>query len=124
MALLAIKLSLPSEVINAYEERGELGKVLSAQLTRTVHYTADKPMYINDALRLRLERLFGMNFQSPEDLVRKMERYVTARIGDVDVQLKPQLLQRLRTRCPSNKTFEKHLEERVILGLEEYAGMR
>lgn len=124
MATLAIKLHLPDEVIAKYEEEGALEKVLSKRLIQTVNYTSEKPLYIDDKLRQRLERLFGANFNSPLELVRLMERYVTARIGDVDVQLSPMLLSRLKTRCFSNKSFPQFLTERVIEGLEQYAGMR
>ena len=124
MAAVVVKLHLPEDVLAKYEESGPLDKVLAEKLRKTVDFNAEKPLYINDHLRRRLERLFGRNFDSPEDLVKLMERYVTARIGDVDIQLSPILLQRLKTRCFSNKPFEQFLTDQVITGLEEYVGMR
>ncbi len=123
MAILSIKLDIPDDVLKVYELRGPLEKVLSEQLIKCVHHTSFKPIYLTDTNRKRLERLFGKNFKDPEDLIHVMERYVTARIGDVDVQLSPALLTRLKTRC-FGKPFEQFLAERAIYGLEEYAGMR
>jgi|WetSurMetagenome_2_1015567.scaffolds.fasta_scaffold04523_4 hypothetical protein len=123
MAILSIKLDLPDEVVKQYELRGSLEKVLSDQLTKCVNYTSTKPLYLTDIQRRRLDRLFGKNLKDPEELVHMMERYVTARIGDVDIQLSPALLTRLKTRC-FGKPFEQFLAERATIGLEEYCGLR
>ena len=123
LATLSIKLSIPDDILKQYEDRGSLEKVLSAQLVSCVSFTADKPVYVNDTQRKRLERLFGRNFKDADDLVHLMEKYVTARIGDVDVTLSPALLIRLKTRC-FGKPFEQFLAERAVVGLEEYVGMR
>ncbi len=123
MAILSVKLDLPDNVLKKYELRGPIDKVLSETLTDCVNFTSTKPIYITDTQRKRLERLFGKNFKDADELIHMMERYVTARIGDVDVQLPPQLLTRLKTRC-FGKPFEQFLVERVIEGLELYAGMR
>lgn len=123
MAILSVKLNIPEDILKQYEERGILEKVLSNQLAACVAFTADKPIYINDTQRKRLERLFGRNFKDADELVHQMEKYVTARIGEVDVKLSPALLIRLKTRC-FGKPFEQFLAERATIGLEEYAGMR
>jgi hypothetical protein len=123
VAILSVKLDLPDNVLKKYELRGPIDKVLSETLTDCVNFTSTKPIYITDTQRKRLERLFGKNFKDADELIHMMERYVTARIGDVDVQLPPQLLTRLKTRC-FGKPFEQFLVERVIEGLELYAGMR
>lgn len=124
MALLAIKLNVPKEVLNKYESQGEdLGKVLSKRLIECVDYTAEKPLYVDDKMRRRLDRLFGKNFNNADQVVQMMERYVTIRVGKVNIQLSPLLISRLRSRC-FGKVFDKFLEERVIEGLEEFAMMR
>jgi len=123
VAILSIKLNIPDEILKQYEERGNLEKVLSQQLASTIAFTSEKPIYVNDTQRKRLERLFGRNFKDADDLVHLMEKYVTARIGEVDVTLSPALLIRLKTRC-FGKPFEQFLAERAVVGLEEYVGMR
>lgn len=123
MSILSIKLNIPDEVLKQYESRGTLEKVLSKTLTDCVSYSAEKPIYINDTQRKRLDRLFGRNFNDADEIIQVMERYVTARIGDVEVQLPPQLLTRLKTRC-FGKPFEQFLAEHTIQGLEEFAAMR
>jgi hypothetical protein len=123
VAILSIKLEVPDEVLKKYELRGSLEKVMSQTLTDCVDFTAQKPIYVNDTQRKRLDRLFGRNFKNADELIHLMERYVTARIGDVDVQLPPQLLVRLKTRC-FGKPFEQFLAERALQGLEEFAAMR
>jgi hypothetical protein len=124
MTAISLKLHLPEDVIEKYEESGPLEKVLADRLIKTADYTATRPIYINDYLRQRLERLFGRNFATPEELIKTFEKYVTARIENVDVALPPALLQRLKTRCFSNKPFNIFLSEQVVKGLEEYVGMR
>lgn len=124
MALLSIRLNMPKEVLDKYEQQGEnLGKTLSARLVQCVDHVSEKPLYIDDRLRRRLERLFGKNFDRPEDVVHMMERYVTARIGEVDVQLAPQLLTRLKSRC-FGKPFDQFLAELTVEELERHVGMR
>lgn len=123
MAILSIKLDIPDAILKKYEVRGSLEKVLAETLVECVDFTAKKPIYINDTQRKRLDRLFGKNFSTADELIHMMERYVTARIGDVDVQLSPQLLVRLKTRC-FGKPFEQFLAERTVQGLEEFVAMR
>lgn len=124
MPTISIKLNLPQEVWDVYQSNGKpLETALSQRLISCQDFTSEKPLYITDTLRRRLERLFGRNFQTPEELVHTMEKYITARIGEVDVPLQPLLLTRLKSRC-FGKPFEQFLAERVVCGLEEYAGMR
>lgn len=123
MAIISIKLNIPEETLKKYESRGSLEKVMSETLTTCVDYTAQKPIYVNDTQRKRLDRLFGKNFKDADEIIQMMERYVTARIGEVNVQLSPQLLTRLKTRC-FGKPFEQFLAERAVQGLEEFAAMR
>jgi hypothetical protein len=123
MAILSIKLDLPDNILAQYEKRGPIERVIASQLVKCADHTSSKPIYLTDTQRKRLERLFGKNFASSDELVHMMERYVTARIGEVDVQLPPALLTRLKTRC-FGKPFEQFLAERTVIGLEEYAGMR
>jgi hypothetical protein len=123
VAILSIKLEIPDEALKIYEARGPLDKTLAKTLATCVNYTAEKPIYFNDTQRKRLDRLFGRNFKSAEEVIQIMERYITARIGEVDVQLSPQILTRLKTRC-FGKPFEQFLAERVVQGLEEFVAMR
>lgn len=123
MPTISVKVTLPQEVLDQFQEEGNLGNNISKHLMATKDFTSDKPIYITDVLRRRLDRLFGRNFQSATELVEAMERYVTARIGEVDIQLQPILLTRLKSRC-FGKPFEQFLSERIVTGLEEFAGMR
>ena len=124
MPTISVKLNLPQEVWDLYQQGDRpLDYMLSNRLIECKNFTSNKPLYVTDALRKRLERLFGRNFDKAEQLVEVMERYITARIGEVDVQLNPTLLNRLKSRC-FGKPFEQFLTERVVEGLEEYAGMR
>ena len=124
MTLLSIKLNVPKEVLDKYEDQGQdLGRTMSKRLVQCADYVSEKPLYIDDRLRRRLERLFGKNFDGADEVVHLMERYVTARVENVEIQLSPQLLTRLKSRC-FGKPFNQFLTERVIEGLEEYAMMR
>lgn len=125
MAGLHLKLHLPDEVIDKYESFGPLDKVLSEHLKKTLEFRATKPLFINDALRQRLEKFFGRNFDTPLDLIKVIEKYSTIRVGDVDIKLPPSLLSRLRSRhFNTNETFEQFLAKKIIIGLEEFTGVR
>jgi hypothetical protein len=121
--IVSLKLSLPSEMIESYEKQGPLEKVISDRLQAAVDFTSKKPLYITDTQRARLDRLFGRNFSSSDDLVRAIEKALTVRIEEVPVHLNPVLLTRLRSRC-FGKPFERFLEEQTVKGLEEYCGLR
>jgi hypothetical protein len=118
-----LKIQLPDEIVTKFESEGPLDKVVTKRLLHAADFTSEKPLYITDVQRRRLDRLFGCNISSPEALIHLMEKYVTARIGEVDVTLSPVLLSRLKTRC-FGKPFETFLSDLIVRGLEEYVGMR
>lgn len=125
MGSIHIKLHLPDDVIAKYEALGSLEKVLSDHLKKTADFNSTKPLYITDALRQRIEKFFGRNFDNPLDLIKVIEKYSTIRVGDVDIKLPPQILSRLRSRHFNvNETFEQFLIKTITTGLEEYVGLR
>jgi hypothetical protein len=121
--IVSLKLSLPAEVVEKYESQGPIEKVLAERLTSSVDYTAKKPLYLNDYQRTKLDRLFGRNFSTPDEVTKAIEKALSVRVEEVPIALNPTLLSRLRSRC-FGKTFEQFLQERVVAGLEEYCGMR
>ena len=121
---VSVKLTLPDEVVAAYESAKQpLDKVLAERLTACVDFTSKKPLYITDYQRQKLDRLFGRNFSNTDELLRAIEKALSVRIEGIPINLNPVLLARLRSRC-FGKTFEKFLEEQTVQGLEEFAGMR
>jgi hypothetical protein len=121
---VSVKLTLPDETYTAYEAlKQPIEKVFADRLVNCVDFTSKKPLYITDYQRQRLDRLFGRNFASTDELLRAIEKALSVRIEGIPINLNPTLLTRLRSRC-FGKTFEKFLEELTVQGLEEYAGMR
>lgn len=120
---VSVKLDLPLDVFNIYESQGPLDKVLAAQLAKCCTYAAKKPLYINDEQRQALDKLFGRNFGSADELVKAVAELVSISVDNVEVPLNPLLTKRLKSRC-FGKPFNQFLAERAIAGLEEFAGMR
>lgn len=126
------RLVLPLEVIAAYSLRAEranktVEETLAEQLTKTVNYTAEKPIYFDDAQRVKLEQLLGKNYSEPESFVRHIESSASFMLNEgeeVIVSLTPNIWQRLRNRLIKGKTFPEFVREVTVQALEQYVGLR
>lgn len=98
-------------------------QILEQQLYRFQDLESNKPIVLNDTARQHLEKLLGRNLTTADELVSHVQRALTTNIGDVDLQLTPYLLDRLRTRCIGME-WEKFIQQIVVRSLEEYCGLR
>lgn len=121
-------LTLPSEVYDAYERlsrdtRKPLDQVFSERLTACVGHRAQKPIHLNDTERQRLEKAVGENLASPADVINAVERALRLTLGGIEVPLKTDLVDRLRSRC-FEQDFGAWVAQIAIEKLEEYTGIR
>lgn len=123
--LVKLMLEIPSDVYHKYVEQAgkeELEDILADRLKSCVSHTSTKPLYIDDATRQQFEKLLGRNFSTPTALLEAVKKALTIKLSGVDVQLPPQLLTRLKTRC-FGKPFPDFLKDQVVHELEEYTMM-
>jgi len=128
-----IRLRLTSELLSAYELQAAdlnvpLEELLESRLVQMVAMRAVKPLFFSDEDRIELESLLGKNVNSPIELIRLIRNALSVRISgkpDVSmrVDIKPNLLTRLRSRC-FGKPFEDFLKQVITEGLETYVGLR
>jgi len=128
-----IRLRLTPELASAYELQATdlnvtLEELLEARLTQFVGLRTIKPLYFSDDERREIESLLGKNFNSIKELIRLIHIAMSVRLNgkpDVScrVDLKPNLLTRLRSRC-FGKPFEEFLSHTVVEELERFVGLR
>lgn len=124
---VAIRLNIRPEVIEAYESQAAAqGKfvedVLEERLASCVAYTADKPLYVTDEQRRRIEVALDKNIHTPEQLVDIVLKLVTLNVAGVDIPLSDYVMQRLETRTFGN-SFEDTVREVVLQGIHGYTNV-
>ena len=124
-----ITLELPEALVDLYEEQAmarglTLEDILKERLHRCQSHTALKPLYMNDAERAKLESALGHNLSSAEQAIAQVTTALMLQVGDVGVELRPQLTARLATRVFRGETWEQVIRREVIQGLEAFCGMR
>lgn len=104
-------------------ERKTVDQVMSERLTDCALHNAVKGIWFGDQDRASLEEALGMNVSTVADVIAAVRKNVRVKVGNVNVLMKPQLLERLRTRC-FNQNFDKWLSDKIVEDLEQYANMR
>lgn len=129
---LLVRLRLSPELTAAYElQATDLGvsleELLEDRLTQAVRMRDAKPLYFCDTDRQELESLIGKNVNTPAEVLRLIRTALSVKISSRNtttrVDLKPNLITRLRSRC-FGKPFDEFLRERIIEELERYCGIR
>ena len=96
---------------------------LAARLQACVSHSAAKGLYFNDQQRNELERTFGRQLNTAQDVLKWAGRLVTISVEGIKVGLNPRLIERIKSR-----TFRQPLTEvvkrEVRAGLETFCGMR
>lgn len=123
-----IRLELPLPIVESYEKEAKdtdsyLEKILTERLIEAKDHNASKPIYINDAHRKNIEGLLGANIDSPYKLEALLRNVTTFKVAGVDIQLTPQIINRLKSRSLHHE-FNEFLSNLVIRHLEEYVGLR
>ncbi len=104
-------------------ERKTVDQVMSERLTDCALHNAVKGIWFGDSQRQALEEALGANVGNADDVLAAVRKNVRVKVGNVAVLVKPQLLERLRTRC-FGQDFDKWLAARVLEDLEKYSNMR
>jgi len=101
------------------QAREEIEKLLAS----TGPSGAEKSIVIDGESRRALEKLFGKNLNTAEDLVRNVEHALEFEIDSTPIALTPYLLDRLKTRA-IGMSFNRFLPWIIKCQLEEFVGLR
>ena len=129
-----VELTLPDSLLDEYREQAEAANVpveelLAQRLDSCKTHSATKGIYFNDKQRQRLQSLTGGTVLSDaEDALSRIESaqsfWVALPNGDAtQVDLHPNLLSRLKTRC-FGSTLGDLIKTETVHGLERFVGMR
>lgn len=123
-----VRVTLPDTIHQQYEAQAKLRNqpaewLMAERLRLFAGVNSEKPITIDDTNRQKLEKLFGRNISSPEELVKLIEQAISVRIDDMTIPMTPQLLARLHSRA-LGVPFEKLLPSLIKRQLEEYVGLR
>jgi hypothetical protein len=117
MAKVQLRIELDEKLVQAYERQSD------QRLADCQTHNAQKPIYINDDYRRTIEKLLGVNLNTPRQLIESIERLVYVDVSGTTIRLPPPVLERLRSRC-FGRSLKEVVQEQVVEGLEEFAGMR
>ncbi len=104
-------------------ERKPVDQVMSERLTDCSDHNAFKGIWFGDHDRESLEKALGANVSNASDVIGAVRKATKVRLGGIDIQLKPHLLERLKSRCFS-QNFDQWLAAEIVKHLEEYTNLR
>lgn len=120
---------LPEDLYDVYAERAaktanspesEIIKTLS----RCRSHNAASPLYLDDAARNALSQITGKLMASSDSLVGWARETVSIKVQGAQIQIHPQTLKRLQSRCFGGITMTELLQQIVPELLETYVGLR
>ena len=124
-----VTLELSASLFDLLAEQGiASGRMPEDEIIQRLHrcstYTANKPLYLNDEQRSRLEKALGHNFNSAEQAIAQVTTATTLQVGDCGVEISPRIAQRVASRAKAErKTYEEVIQREVIKGLSVYTGL-
>jgi hypothetical protein len=95
---------------------------LTERLAETISFTAEKPIYIDDVFRQRIDKMLGRNIGSAEELLTAIQHGTTIECADVQVHIEDNLMRRLKSRL-FGRSFAQVVTEAVIYGLKQKVGL-
>lgn len=127
----SLRIQLPTAVAEHYQAIADhtgkaLEELLSERLTTTADYYDDdpgRPLHFNHSERQELETLLGKNVFSTRDALVLIRNAVSLRTGNHKIALKPELLQKLKSRA-IGMDWESFLAQTVTQELERFVGLR
>jgi hypothetical protein len=122
------RVALSTPIATLYQEQADLAQaplesLLAERLQKCATHTSSKPLYISDAKRQALDKLFGFNISTSDQLLTKVQQTLSVNINGIKVRLSPDLLSRLKTRSLS-QPFDKFVAQTVVEELERFVGLR
>src|SRR5215475_3519483 len=122
-----LRVQIPTPVAEHYQAiADQTGKavedILSERLVTTVDYYDEepgRPLHFTNNERQELEQLLGKNVFSTRDALVLVRNSLSIRTGNHKIQLKPELLTRLKSRCIGVE-WEDFLVQTVTRELERF----
>lgn len=123
-----LRVTLPKDLADLYEIQAQEDEIpveskIVERLQACVYYEDDKPLYFNDQQRRELDSLLKRNVQTSEKALAAIRAQLTADVSGFKVQISPDVLKRMKSRC-FGKPFEVFFKETVNKLLEEFVMMR
>src|SRR5215475_7760525 len=126
-----LRVDIRSDVAAHYQEIADnnnksIEQVVSERLETTANYyeaIPGRPLFFNNEERQELEQILAKNIFSTRDALVLVKNVVGIKIGSQKISLKPDLIQRLKSRC-IKMDWDQFLEETVVKQLEQFVGMR
>lgn len=128
-ATCTYRVNLPTEIADIYEKQSVLRNtstedLIAERLQKSVNHTSEKPLYLSDEQRQKLEAVLERNLHRPKDLVEAVVHVVGIRVENVKVLLSPDVIERLRSRHFTDEPFDAWLAAKVREWAESEAGLR
>lgn len=126
--IVRMTIELPESLVKHYEEQGEAwGRTPEHEIATRLHrcrtYVATSPLYFTDDERRELESALGHNCTNPGVVLQQLKHAVTLQVGEVKIELPPNLQQRLRSRVFRGQTYQAVITKQVIDGLKRFCGL-
>lgn len=126
--VVRLTIELPETLVNHYHEQGEAwGRTAEHEMATRLHrcktHVSTSPLYFTDDERRELESALGHNCSNPGVALQQLKHAVTLQVGEIKIELPPNVQQRLRSRVFRGQTFEAVVTKQVIEGLKKFCGL-
>lgn len=127
--LVKFQLTLPEKLYDKIVEQGvTAGRTvedeIAVRISRCQDHVAHAGLYFNDDQRRKLEEATGHGATNPDLVIEQVRHLISLTVGNVSVDIPPDLHKRIASRVWRGMTFESYLRKAIIEGLEREVGMR
>lgn len=123
-----ISLVLPQLIRAKYAAAKEphvpLRQYLADRLVKCQNHSDDKYLYLGEAIVRKIEQLAHRDFGSGEELLGWLLTSSSVRVGHMDLDVEPELMDRVEARMGPDQTLAEALSEYLTYGIEVKTGMR
>lgn len=127
----SLRIQIPSDIADHYQAIADIsGKnvedIIAERLTTCADYYDDdpgRPLHFNQQERQELEKLLAKNVFNTRDALVLIRNAMSLRLANQKITLKPELLQRLKSRCIGME-WDTFVLQTVTQELERFAQMR
>ena len=126
--MIRVQLDIPITLYEHYKQQGgawdrTAESEIAERLKRCKSHVSITPLYFTDDERHEIEAALGHNCSNAGVVLQQLKQAVTLHIGDVRIELPPNVQQRLKSRVFRGDTYEAMLKREVLRGLKVYCGL-
>jgi len=125
--IVRVTLDLPIACYDIYAERAmaqgrDVEDILAGRLERSAQWK-DGGLYFQPEEKKKLETAVGRIVNDSSSALQRLEVMVKLKVGDIEIEVEPRLLQRLHSRVFRGQTFESMVRKQVTHALRVHAGL-